>query len=106
MYNHYLPQSDGSYRRSSNAEPPRRTPPKPAPPPQQPPQAPPIPPPPKPPPRPEPPAQTGVLDFLKGLLPRSIDTADLMIICLLLLMNQDQEDGLSPMITLALYFLL
>ena len=46
------------------------------------------------------------LDFLKGLLPRSIDTADLMIVFLLLLMNKDDEGGLSPVLTLALYFLL
>ena len=46
------------------------------------------------------------VDFLKGLLPRSIDTADLMIVFLLLLMNKDDEGGLSPVLTLALYFLL
>ena len=45
-------------------------------------------------------------DFLKGLLPRSIDTADLMIVFLLLLMNKDDDGGLSPVLTLALYFLL
>ena len=49
---------------------------------------------------------SGILDFLKGLLPRSMDTADLMIIFLLLLMNKDDEGGLSPVLTLALYFLL
>ena len=93
MYNHYIPQSDGSYRRSTASDQRR-----PAPPPK---------------PKPEPecppspcPPQTGILDFLKGLLPRSIDTADLMIVFLLLLMNKDDEDGLSPVLTLALYFLL
>jgi hypothetical protein len=99
MYNHYIPQSDGSYRRSNPADH-RRPPP---------------PPKPKPEPKPEPPRecppppcppQTGILDFLKGLLPRSIDTADLMIVFLLLLMNKDDEGGLSPILTLALYFLL
>ncbi len=104
MYNHYIPQSDGSYRRSSIPEPPRRSPPKPEPRPEPKPE-------PKPPcrpepPCPEPPRQESILSFLKGLLPRGLDTADLMIVFLLLLMNQDQEDGLSPMITLALYFLL
>ena len=101
MYNHYIPQSDGSYRRSNPAD--HRRPP----------------PPPKPEPKPEPkpapprewppppcPPQTGILDFLKGLLPRSIDTADLMIVFVLLLMNTDDEGGLSPVLTLALYFLL
>lgn len=100
MYNHYIPQSDGSYRRNSQQEP-RRPKSKPEPPkecppkPQQKPECP-----------PEPPRQTGVMDFLRGLLPRQIDTADLLIICLLLLMNQDDEGGLSPVLTLALYFLL
>ncbi len=122
MYNHYIPQSDGSYRRSSVPE--RRRPqsphprpePRPDPKPEHKPE-------PKPDPRPElpkcdrPPEPSpgpapcdsggdGLLRFLKGLLPREIDTADLMILFLLLLMNKDAEDGLSPMLTLALYFLL
>ena len=106
MYNHYIPQSDGSYRRSGvpdqrrPAPPPRPEPPKPEPPKDWP------PPPPPPAPCPPLPPQTGILDFLKGLLPRSIDTADLMIVFLLLLMNKDDEGGLSPVLTLALYFLL
>ena len=101
MYNHYIPQSDGSYRR--NPQPDQRRPappPKPRPEPEQPRPAP-LPCPPEPPPQPG-----SVLDFLKGLLPRQIDTADLMIIFLLLLMNKDDEGGLSPVLTLALYFLL
>ncbi len=114
MYNHYIPQSDGSYRRSSMPDQSQRPPQKPQKPHPEPPQKPapkptpkPEPPPPCPPaPCPEPPRQTGLMDFLRNLLPRGIDTADMMIVCLLLLMNQDQEDGLSPMITLALYFLL
>ena len=108
MYNHYIPQSDGSYRRSSPPDQRRRPePPKPKPEPQVPPECPPEPPKPAPlPPACPPPQQTGILDFLKGLLPRSIDTADLMIVFLLLLMNKDDEGGLSPVLTLALYFLL
>ncbi len=102
MYNHYIPQSDGSYRRSSTPEPPRRSP---NPPPQKP-KPEPCPPPPPPPPCEPPRQQESILGFLKGLLPRGIDTADMMIVCLLLLMNRDKEDSLSPMITLALYFLL
>ena len=104
MYNHYIPQSDGSYRRSTQPDQRRPAPPpKPKPEPECPPEPPrPIPPPPP----PCPPRQTGILDFLKGLLPRSIDTADLMIVFLLLLMNKDDEDGLSPVLILALYFLL
>lgn len=126
MYNHYIPQSDGSYRRSTVPEGSRRNsqqrpqqsqqhqPPSqqhPEPPPQR----------PKPEPIPEPPtlcpppkrpescqnSGEGILSFLKGLLPRQIDTADLLVILLILLMNRDEEqDSFSPMLTLALYFLL
>ncbi|MBE6950366.1 MAG: hypothetical protein E7451_03405 [Ruminococcaceae bacterium] len=104
MYNHYIPQSDGSYRRSAVPEQRRPSPPKPKPEPPK--QEPPCPP--AEPPRPAhcPPQSQGVLEFLKGLLPREIDTADLMIVFLLLLMNKEDEGGLSPVLTLALYFLL
>ena len=109
MYNHYIPQSDGSYRRSAVPDQRRQQKPQPKPDPKpEPKPEPPCPPPPKP--EPEPPscAPSGgnILDFLKGLLPREIDTADLLIIFLLLLMNKDDEGGLSPILTLALYFLL
>ena len=103
MYNHYIPQSDGSYRRSSQSDQ-RRPPPKPRPEPEPP--CPPEPPKPSPPPCPPPQNQGSILDFFKGLLPRGLDTADLMIVFLLLLMNKDDEGGLSPILTLALYFLL
>ena len=103
MYNHYIPQSDGSYRR--NPQPEHRRPPKPKPEPPK--ECPPEPPKPAPPP-PCPPRQDqgSILDFFKNLLPRGLDTADLMIVFLLLLMNKDDEGGLSPILTLALYFLL
>ena len=102
MYNHYIPQSDGSYRRSAVQEQRRPSPPKPHPEPPK--QEPPCPPP-EPPKNPPCPHQSqGVLDFLRGLLPREIDTADLMIVFLLLLMNKEDEGGLSPVLTLALYF--
>ena len=119
-YNHYTPQSDGSYRRSTVSEPNRHgslRPPYPA----QPPQKPQTPPPPKPEPKPEPPCPEsapkpevpcvssgdGILSFLRGLLPREIDAADLLVISLLLLMNREEkEGGLSPLLTIALYFLL
>ena len=104
MYNHYIPQSDGSYRRSAVPEQRRPSPPKPKPEPPK--QEPPCPPTEPPQPAPCPPQSQGVLDFLKGLLPREIDTADLMIVFLLLLMNKEDEGGLSPILTLALYFLL
>lgn len=122
-YNHYTPQSDGSYRRSTVSEPNRRPamrPPYPAQPPQKPPAAPP-PRPPEKPPQPEPvcapppqnpepacpPSGEGILSFLRGLLPREIDAADLLVISLLLLMNREEKDGgISPLLTIALYFLL
>ena len=108
MYNHYIPQSDGSYRRTQQPDhrrpappPPKPRPePKPEPPKECPPE------PPKPVPCPPPQNQGSILDFFKNLLPRGLDTADLMIVFLLLLMNKDDEGGLSPVLTLALYFLL
>ena len=109
MINHYIPQSDGSYRRSGTpdhrrpAPPPRPEPPAPEPPRECPPD---LPKPPPAPPFPPPQPQGSILDFFKGLLPRGLDTADLMIVFLLLLMNKDDEGGLSPILTLALYFLL
>ena len=106
MYNHYIPQSDGSYRRSAQQDSRRPAPPlkpRPEPPKECPPEPPkPAPPPPCPPQQP----QGSLLDFFKGLLPRGLDTADLMIVFLLLLMNKDDESGLTPVLTLALYFLL
>ena len=105
MYNHYIPQSDGSYRRSSQPDQ-RRPAPPPKPKPEPKPECPPEPPKPLPPCPPPPANHGGILDFFKSLLPRSIDTADLMIVFLLLLMNRDDEGGLSPILTLALYFLL
>ena len=107
MYNHYIPQSDGSYRRSSQSDQRRPTPPprpKPEPKPEPPKECPPEPP--KPLSCPPPQNQGSILDFFRKLLPRGLDTADLMIVFLLLLMNQDDEGGLSPVLTLALYFLL
>ena len=105
MYNHYIPQSDGSYRRSAQPEqrhpaPPPKPEPRPEPPKECPPE------PPRPVPCPPPQNQGSILDFFKNLLPRGLDTADLMIVFLLLLMNKDDEGGLSPLLTLALYFLL
>ena len=106
MYNHYIPQSDGSYRRSSQQEARRPAPPpKPKPEPKPEPSCPP-PEPPKSLPCPPPRKQDSILDFFRKLLPRGLDTADLMIVFLLLLMNKDDESGLSPILTLALYFLL
>ena len=114
MYNRYVPQADGSYRRNRVPEPHR---PKPAPqPPQQP--APPkpspqpaCPPPPKPPcknpemPKPCAPQGSSVGGFLRQLLPKDFDTVDLIVVLLLLLMAGDcEEDRSNALLTLALYF--
>lgn len=111
MYNRYIPQPDGSYRRNRLPEPKRPEPPShPAPPP--PPQDT-CPPPPPPPPkkgghsghRPPPSKQeTSIGSFLKKILPKDLDTGDLMIILLLLLMAGDcAEDQNTAILTLALY---
>lgn len=118
MYNRYIPQSDGSYRKKRIQEPtsqdvPKPPPPKPIPKPCQ--IPPPIPeqcPPPKPPdrhPHNKKPAthckQDGITDFFKQLLPKDLDTADLLIIILLLLMSGDcEKDRNNALLTLALYF--
>jgi len=109
MYNRYIPQPDGSFRKNyiPDPQPPRR----PAHPPQQdaPPPPPECPPPPKqecPPPVHRPPCQqnTGAGDFLRRLLPRNLDTGDLLVIILLLLMAGDcAEDKNTALLTLALY---
>lgn len=115
MYNRYIPQSDGSYRRSRVPEPnnpPQPPHPEPAPVPQ------PTPPPSCPPkrepsaPRPrkdKPPIskQDGnALGFLKQLLPKNFDTGDLLIVLLLLIMAGDGDDQNTALLTLALYFLM
>lgn len=111
MYNRYVPQSDGSYRRSRMEEP-KSKPPQPKP---QPCEPPPPPPPcepvcvPPPPPCREPrPHQSQPLGgFLRQLLPPSFDTADLIIVLLLLLLAGDcEEDRTTAMLTLVLYLFL
>lgn len=97
MYNRYIPQPDGSYRRNPMPEqrqPQRQTPKPPSPPP-----------PPKPQPQPAP--QEPITGFLKQLLPQSFDTGDLIILLLLLLIAGDsQEHRSQALLTLALYFVL
>lgn len=49
----------------------------------------------------------GIGSFLSQLLPKDFDTADLMVILLLLLMSGDcQEDQTNALLTLALYLFL
>ncbi len=120
MYNRYIPQRDGSYRRSPTPEPqpspptrPQGQPPRhqgsdrPKPPPVA--DCPPQPQAMRPPqPRPQPvPSPQGVGSFLKNLLPKNFDTADLLVVLLILLMAGDcQEDQNTALLTLALYFFL
>jgi len=116
MYNRYVPQPDGSFRRNRIADPPS-TPPRPAatPAPPEPHRAPPVlqesqrirpaasm--------RPAPPRQknsrepTNVGSFLRQLLPKGFDTEDLLIVLLLLLMSGDcKEDQNTALLTLVLY---
>ena len=100
MYNRYIPQADGSYRRNSTQEPrpqPQRAP-VPPPPPVPPPSAPQH----RPPPQPEP-----ITGFLRQLIPKGFDTGDLIIVLLLLLIAGDNPESRSnALLTLALYFVL
>jgi len=101
MYNRYIPQPDGSYRRNPMQEPrkqPQHSPPRP---PQQ--QKPPAPPPPQHKPMPAEP----ITGFLRQLIPQGFDTGDLIIVLLLLLIAGDsQESRNNALLTLALYFIL
>lgn len=97
MYNRYIPQSDGSYRRNTMPE--QNPPPPPVPS---------APKPPPPPPKPaSPPDPLGVGRFLRQLLPGDFDTEDLLIVLLLLLLRGDRgEDPNAALLTLALYLFL
>ena len=119
MYNRYIPQPDGSYRRNRCPDPapkprpqPTNQPPKPEPPcpePEPQPCCPPPPEEPKPCPRQKSHPRSGgsVTDFLRQLLPKDFDTADLLIVLLLLLMAGDcQEDQNTALLTLVLYLFL
>ena len=118
MYNRYIPQPDGTYRRNRMQEPVKSGPPAPeprsatplVPPVQEPapcqscihhapvrkpqpgrPQKPPV----------------SITGFLKQLLPKNFDAEDLLVVLLLLLMSGDcQEDQNTALLTLALYLFL
>lgn len=91
MYNRYIPQSDGTYRKNRIPEQPKHSP---------------APPPPLPEcPSAPPPQGQQVGGFLRNLLPREFDTGDLIIVLLLLLMAGDcKEEQNTALLTLALYF--
>lgn len=94
MYNRYIPQQDGSYRK--NRVPEQQKPPEPETC---------IPDIPAPPPVCH--RQQSAESFLRTLLPKGLDTGDLLIIVLLLLMAGDCDDEKNTaLLTLALYLLL
>lgn len=92
MYNRYVPQSDGSFRRNRIQDQ--------------------SPPPPTPPEKTEeeyklPPCRQGgsAVGFLRNLFPKNFDTGDLFVVLLLLLIAGDsQEEKNTALLTLALYF--
>lgn len=97
MYNRYVPNQDGTYQKNRVQKPEpecKNTPSPPA----------------CPPPEPsEPPyrAPGGAGDFLWQLLPKNLDTGDLLIIVLLLLMSGDSKENQNTwLLTLALYLFL
>ena len=99
MYNRYIPQSDGSYRRSpaqeSRQNHQRQT------------SSAPLPPAPQPQPMKRPPPPEPISAFLRQLIPKGFDTGDLMIVLLLLLIAGDsQERRSNALLTLALYFVM
>lgn len=99
MYNRYIPQPDGSYKRNPSQEP-RHNPQRPVPPvnPN---------PPPQPAPRPPQPRLEPIPGFLRQLIPAGFDTGDLIVVLLLLLIAGDSEESRShALLTLALYFIL
>ena len=99
MYNRYVPQQDGSYKRNraedapspapNNNRPPTPAPETPCPPPQ---------------PMHISPAGGNIGGFLRRLIPKDFDTGDLIVVLLLLLMAGDKpEDRNTALLTLALY---
>ena len=96
MYNRYIPQQDGTFRRKQEPDMARPTPPRPKPPE----------PPPCPPPHRDPPMEDSVSGFLKRLIPKDFDTGDLIVVLLLLMSGDCREDRNLPLLTLSLYLFL
>lgn len=98
MYNRYTPKQDGSFNKNRVQEQPATCPP----------------------PSPEQkplqphceqlnprPIHNSATGFLSGLLPRSMDTGDLlMLLILLLLLRDGSENAPDPLLTIALFFLM
>lgn len=120
MYNRYIPQPDGTYRRNrmQDAAKVPEKPPSPPPPPPVPIREPEVPhcrgcihsgPPRRPiqPREPRPWENASVTGFLKQLLPKDFETEDLLVVILLLLMTGDcQENQNNALLTLVLYLFL
>lgn len=108
MYNRYTPRQDGGYRhdRVPEASRPQQTSPSSQPPCK--PEASNHTPPPEPcreP--PEHPHPSSATSFLSSLLPRNMDTGDLlMLLILLLLITDGSDDAPNPLLTIALFFLM
>lgn len=93
MYNRYIQQQDGSYRKNRMPEQPAK------------PAEPSIPAPPSAPPPSR--RNQSAEGFLRKLLPQELDTGDLLIVILLLLMAGDRkEEANTALLTLALYLFL
>ena len=94
MYNRYISQPDGSFQRNRVATPVQHPPVKPEV----------LPPPPA---KPERTNAVTAGSFLKQLIPKGLDTGDLLIIVLMLLMAGDcEEEKNNALLTLALYLFL
>ena len=107
MYNRYIPQSDGTYRKRpvpDRCPPEKPTPKPPEKPGQKPPEKPPCPP------RPRASSKEpkgNIFSQLRQLLPRDFEVGDLLVVLLLLLMSgENEEDQNTALLTLALYFFL
>ena len=88
MYNRYIPAPDGTYKKHSISDPPR---------------------PPTPPPEPpqfhKPSGNGNIGHFLGNLLPAGLDTEDLIVVLLLLLISGDCKDGSNTALTTMLIYL-
>lgn len=89
MYTRYVPGPDGAYRPTTVADAPEKTPPAPLPPQQSAPQA------------------ANLKQWLTQLLPKGMETGDLLVLLIALLLLVDgEEDAQTILITTAAFFLL
>ena len=88
MYNRYIPAPDGTYKKHSISDPPC-----------------PLTPPPEPPQFHKPSGNGNIGHFLGNLLPAGLDTEDLIVVLLLLLISGDCKDGSNTALTTMLIYL-